>query len=103
KEVSVADRVNFKFGAQDGICLFTRKPAPHASGPSFLKFQILDNRIKDAGALDNLVDGWSQGGVVHWLGRRVQLLSKNVRILRRGTDLDESGGLIFARLKISHD
>ena len=88
KKVGISNLINVEFIAQHLVGGFARRPAPFAS-PLILQLQLLDNGIKNAGALNDLVDRRRKLRIVDCLVGIA--LTEDARIFCGRSDLNENG------------
>ena len=97
KQVGIADFIDIKLAAQALIGLLPGRAGSSLS-PFILEFQIVDHRIKHAGALDDLKNRGRQLRIVN---RQIRIaLAEDAHILRGRFYLNKDRGLKFARLEI---
>src|SRR6266480_2044862 len=100
EKVGVAHFIDIELVAQHLIRDLARG-APAVPGPLVLKRQLLDDRIKNSGPLNDLENGGRQLRIMDWLVRIA--LTEDAWIFGGRFNLHENGRLVFARLKISKD
>src|SRR5882762_7332521 len=100
KQVGIADFIDIELAAQHLIGALARRSSP-ISRPFLLKIQLLDDRIENAGALNDLINRGSQLRIVNWQVRVA--LTKNARIFCGRFNFNDNVGSVFPGLEISEN
>src|SRR5205085_2340939 len=100
EEISIPDFVDFELLSQKLIRDLSRQNAP-IMGPFFLQLELLNDRIKNTCALNDLINSRRKLGIMN---RHIGIaLAEDARIFSRRFHLHEHGRLVDARLKIGEN
>ena len=99
EKIGVSHLIDLQLVAQHLISLLARG-SNAVLRPFVLQLHVLNHRIENAGALNDLKNCGSQLRIMDGL---IQIASEHARIFGRRFYLHENGGLILARLKIGYD